>query len=248
MEIGHNHHIAGAYLLRYAQEASWREDSRRMSNGEQVNRLAGLGREAWQERGFHGLLAAERCGVSEPFYTDSNRLFFLHPPWLSLIPQPMVADRRLCGAECPLGKPMTIRLFGALLCGAALLLATQTDLALAQTKSAKQTSQRQSALGCRSCLSLPKRTKVKGSVTGDVLYRKQQKTGAKSGIGHESAHVVQQRNFGGRDVTQGQNSGKRVRQFGSGGTKSNKAEENIGVDRMGGGSGRLGGFAKGVAR
>jgi transposase-like protein len=42
MEIGHHHHIAGDYLLRYAQEASWREDNRRMSNGEQVNRLAGL--------------------------------------------------------------------------------------------------------------------------------------------------------------------------------------------------------------
>ena len=41
-EIGHHHHIAGAYLLRYAQEASWPEDNRRMSNGEQVNRLAGL--------------------------------------------------------------------------------------------------------------------------------------------------------------------------------------------------------------
>ncbi len=41
-EIGHHHHIAGAYLLRYAQEAAWREDTRRMSNGEQVNRLAGL--------------------------------------------------------------------------------------------------------------------------------------------------------------------------------------------------------------
>ena len=41
-EIGHHHHVAGAYLLRYAQEASWREDNRRMSNGEQVNRLPGL--------------------------------------------------------------------------------------------------------------------------------------------------------------------------------------------------------------
>jgi hypothetical protein len=28
-EIGIHHHIAGAYLLRYAQESSWREDSRR---------------------------------------------------------------------------------------------------------------------------------------------------------------------------------------------------------------------------
>ncbi|MGD1015008.1 MAG: IS1595 family transposase [Roseiarcus sp.] len=41
-EIGHHHHIAGAYLLRYAQEASWREDNRRMSNGDQVSRLAGF--------------------------------------------------------------------------------------------------------------------------------------------------------------------------------------------------------------
>lgn len=41
-EIGHHHHIAGDYLLRYAQEAAWREDNRRMSNGEQVNRLTGL--------------------------------------------------------------------------------------------------------------------------------------------------------------------------------------------------------------
>jgi hypothetical protein len=41
-EIGHRHHIAGQYLLRYAQEASWREDNRRASNGDQVSRLAGL--------------------------------------------------------------------------------------------------------------------------------------------------------------------------------------------------------------
>jgi transposase-like protein len=41
-EIGHHHHIAGAYLLRYAQEASWREDNRRTSNGEQVNRITML--------------------------------------------------------------------------------------------------------------------------------------------------------------------------------------------------------------
>jgi transposase-like protein len=41
-EIGHHHHIAGQYLLRYAQEAAWREDNRRVSNGDQVNRVAGL--------------------------------------------------------------------------------------------------------------------------------------------------------------------------------------------------------------
>jgi transposase-like protein len=41
-EIGHHHHIAGAYLLRYAQESTWREDNRRVSNGDQLQRLAGL--------------------------------------------------------------------------------------------------------------------------------------------------------------------------------------------------------------
>jgi hypothetical protein len=30
-EIGIHHHIAGAYLLRYAQGSSWREDNRRSS-------------------------------------------------------------------------------------------------------------------------------------------------------------------------------------------------------------------------
>jgi len=29
-------------FLRYAQEAGWREDNRRMSNGEQTNRVVGL--------------------------------------------------------------------------------------------------------------------------------------------------------------------------------------------------------------
>ena len=41
-EIGIHHHIAGAYLLRYAQEPSWRKDSRRVSNGDQVNGIVTL--------------------------------------------------------------------------------------------------------------------------------------------------------------------------------------------------------------
>ena len=41
-ELGHHHHIAGPYLLRYAQEAAWREDLRRVSNGEQVYGVVGL--------------------------------------------------------------------------------------------------------------------------------------------------------------------------------------------------------------
>ena len=41
-EMGHHHHISGPYLLRYAQEAAWREDSRRVANGEQVERVSHL--------------------------------------------------------------------------------------------------------------------------------------------------------------------------------------------------------------
>ena len=41
-EIGHSHHIAGPYLLRYAQEAAWKEDNRRNSNGQQVTRVVDL--------------------------------------------------------------------------------------------------------------------------------------------------------------------------------------------------------------
>jgi hypothetical protein len=53
-EIGHHHHIAGAYLLRYAQEASWREDNRRLSNGERVSRVAGLAMKAKASPDFTG--------------------------------------------------------------------------------------------------------------------------------------------------------------------------------------------------
>ncbi len=36
MEIGTHHHIAGPYLNSYAAEASWREDNRRVANGNQA--------------------------------------------------------------------------------------------------------------------------------------------------------------------------------------------------------------------
>jgi hypothetical protein len=41
-EIGHHHHVSGPYLIRYAQESAWREDNRRVSNGDQVQRAVGL--------------------------------------------------------------------------------------------------------------------------------------------------------------------------------------------------------------
>src|SRR5580704_17259928 len=41
-EIGHHHHLAGPYLIRFAQEAAWREDHKRVSNGDQVDRIVAL--------------------------------------------------------------------------------------------------------------------------------------------------------------------------------------------------------------
>jgi transposase-like protein len=41
-ELGHYHHVAGDYLVRYAQESAWREDHRRVDNGTQVKAVATL--------------------------------------------------------------------------------------------------------------------------------------------------------------------------------------------------------------
>jgi transposase-like protein len=41
-ELGHFHHVSGPYLLRYAVEASFREDARRVDNGTQVRRVTQL--------------------------------------------------------------------------------------------------------------------------------------------------------------------------------------------------------------
>jgi transposase-like protein len=41
-EIGHHHHLAGPYLVRFAQEAAWREDHKREANGSQVDRIVAL--------------------------------------------------------------------------------------------------------------------------------------------------------------------------------------------------------------
>jgi ISXO2-like transposase domain len=41
-EMGHHHHIAGPYLIRFAQEAAWREDYKRVPNGSQVDRIVTL--------------------------------------------------------------------------------------------------------------------------------------------------------------------------------------------------------------
>ena len=41
-EIGHHHHVAGPYLIRFAQEAAWREDNKRVANGQQVDKVVTL--------------------------------------------------------------------------------------------------------------------------------------------------------------------------------------------------------------
>ena len=56
-EIGHHHHIAGAYLVRYAQESAWREDHRREPTAIRSSRSSAW---RWQqaERGLLRVLAA----------------------------------------------------------------------------------------------------------------------------------------------------------------------------------------------
>ena len=54
-ELGHHRHIAGPYLVRYAQEAAWREDLRRVSNGEQMHGVVGLAMRARPRLTFAGI-------------------------------------------------------------------------------------------------------------------------------------------------------------------------------------------------
>src|SRR5258707_6523901 len=53
-EIGNHPHIAGQSLLRYAQEATWREDNRRVANGDQASPLSGLAANPKPPVGFSG--------------------------------------------------------------------------------------------------------------------------------------------------------------------------------------------------
>ena len=53
-EIGHHHHIAGTYLVRYAQEAAFREDHRRQDNGGQVRTVSTLA--------MHAATSVDWCG------------------------------------------------------------------------------------------------------------------------------------------------------------------------------------------
>jgi len=67
-EIGIHHHIAGSYLLRYAQESSWREDNRRVSNGDQVSRAAALAMKRGKSVDFTGYWQRHATSLSRSKY------------------------------------------------------------------------------------------------------------------------------------------------------------------------------------
>jgi hypothetical protein len=62
-EIGHHHHIAGVYLVRYAQESAWREDHRRSDNGRQVKMVATLAMAAVTSVDWCGYWQRARMGL-----------------------------------------------------------------------------------------------------------------------------------------------------------------------------------------
>jgi len=86
-EVGIHHHIAGAYLLRYAEESSWREDNRRVSNGDQVNRIAHLALKRGKSVDFTGYWQrhiAEQAGLPNILNAQGSGPSSggkLGPPW-----------------------------------------------------------------------------------------------------------------------------------------------------------------------
>ena len=54
MEVGTHHHIAGPYLSAYSAEASWREDNRRVANGDQATLVTEAALASRQSRTWAG--------------------------------------------------------------------------------------------------------------------------------------------------------------------------------------------------
>ena len=63
-EVGHHHHIAGVYLTRYAQESAWREDNRRVTNGDQLCAIVSLAAKAKPSVDFCGYWQRSRGSPS----------------------------------------------------------------------------------------------------------------------------------------------------------------------------------------
>jgi hypothetical protein len=86
-EIGHHHHLAGPYLLRFAQESAWREDHRRDPNGVQVDRVAGLAMRNKPSVDFCGYWQRS-CRVGEDVATLTP-----HRPGRADFPHPVLHER-----------------------------------------------------------------------------------------------------------------------------------------------------------
>ena len=54
---GQHHHVSGRYLHQYAHEAAWKEDHRRLSNGDLADRALGLALKHPVSRQWNGALA-----------------------------------------------------------------------------------------------------------------------------------------------------------------------------------------------
>lgn len=54
LEIGTHHHIAGPCLSAYSAEASWREDNRRVTNGDQAMMVGAAALASRQSRTWAG--------------------------------------------------------------------------------------------------------------------------------------------------------------------------------------------------
>jgi hypothetical protein len=80
-EIGHHHHVAGPYLLRFAQEASWRET---IGGFRTANRLTGLPGWRWRRRG-----RSISRGIGSGIYLRTNCVTFFEsaPPQLLRLKQ-----------------------------------------------------------------------------------------------------------------------------------------------------------------
>ena len=62
-EQGHHHHVAGAYLARYAQESAWREEHRRVDNGAQIRDVVALSLNARPSVDFCGYWQRARAPI-----------------------------------------------------------------------------------------------------------------------------------------------------------------------------------------
>jgi transposase-like protein len=90
-EIGHHHHIAGQYLVRYAQESAWREDHRRVANATLVRAVATLAMAAPISVDWWGYWQRAGHTVAEGSLGLRRHPQHMHSVFAALPDQPFVA-------------------------------------------------------------------------------------------------------------------------------------------------------------